>query len=238
MGKNKKNEWYSTAVMAIAAFIVAFFFIFLTCSITEAQVVDTVYVSVQGDLNRVMFTEFETNMTIGETKVFRAVAFDSDGDTVNAIMTYKSTDPTVIQIDSITGLATALKKGTNIGIWVRAEAGSMMHMASFRDGDLDFSGNWEIPLYTWQNSLGDSTWYEPTDGRDPYWVKDYIRVPNPNPTLQFCAWLVDGGGHMVAESPGPPTCPTVWLPAPEPTNSMFVYVPRTRSMGSLRSATN
>lgn len=42
--------------------------------------------------------------------------------------------------------------------------------------------------------------------------------------LQFCAYLVDPAYFLLAEDPGPPICPTVFLPQPLPPNNVFASI--------------
>lgn len=49
-------------------------------------------------------------------------------------------------------------------------------------------------------------------------------------TLQYCAYLVDPYNKLLGEDPGPPTCPTVYLPRTEPSFSLFALIPRTRCL--------
>lgn len=168
----------------------------------SAQVADTVFVSVFGDLNSVTFTTFEVNLNIGDTVQYVAQAFDSEGDPVAATYRYASSDTTVVKIDAYTGVAVGLKKGTNIAITVMAEAGSLF-MASFRPPD---SLNW--------------TGYDTISCSEP--------DCSDAPTLQYCAYLVNDAGFLVGESPGPPTCPIVWPWAPNTTDPVFASIPRPR----------
>ena len=51
--------------------------------------------------------------------------------------------------------------------------------------------------------------------------------------IQYCAYMVDPDFHLLSEDPGPPTCPTVFLPRTEPAVSVFASVDRTH--GRVRS---
>jgi hypothetical protein len=170
-------------------------------SATRAQLVtDTVRVTVEGDLAAVGITSFEATFRIGDTVQFVAEAYDSEGDPVSAVFTWASEDPAVVSIDPNTGLAVGQTKGSNVAIWVRAEAVGEIRMASFRPPDsLNWSGADTI------DAIGE--------------------------TLQYCAYVVDPGGYLVAESPGPPTCPIVFNPRPTEAPRVFAGISRSRPAG-------
>lgn len=177
----------------------------------HAQLVtDTVRVTVEGDLAAVGITSFEATFRIGDTVQFVAEAYDSEGDPVTAVFTWASEDPAVVSIDPNTGLAVGLTKGTNVAIWVRAEAVGEMRLASFRPPDsLNWSGFDTLTIQ--RDSAG-----------------EIIGAP---PELQYCAYLVDPVGYLVADSPGPPLCPVVFLPRAEPVFTMFAGISRSRPAG-------
>jgi hypothetical protein len=162
-------------------------------------VTDTVMVTVEGDLAGVGITTFEQTFRIGDTVQFVAEAYDSEGDPVSAVFTWASADTTAVRIDAATGLAVGVGKGSNVAIWVRAEAVQEMRLASFRPPDsLNWTGQDTIPI---------------------------------GANLQYCAYLVDAVGFLVSDSPGPPICPIVFLPRPEPFPSMFAGISRSRPEG-------
>ena len=164
----------------------------------QAQVVaDTLRVTIEGDLAGVSFTVFSVTLTVGDTVQYVAQAYDEDGDpiTTGVVYTYASSDTTLLRILPASGWALALQKG-NVDVIVRAEYGGLIvHVASFRDGELTWgSGNIE-----------------------------------KGQTLQYCAYIVDGGGYLVGQSQPPPICPIAFLPRPEAeAHPMFASVSRVR----------
>ena len=191
------------------------------------EVTDTLQITIEGDLAGVAFQSFEVELRIGDTVTYVAQAVDSEGDPVTSgvVYTYASSDTTLLVIDAITGFATALRKG-NMEVIVRAEYGGLeTWTASFRDGDLNWTGHDKVPLHLWEPSLGDSTWYAAEDR----WVYDQTPVPNPDPTLQFCLYIVDARGYLVGQSVPPPTCPLAIAERPtSPAYPMFASISRVR----------
>jgi hypothetical protein len=77
------------------------------------RVGDTITITIRGDLDRVH--AFDIEGRIGDTLQLRAVALDSEGDTITTgiIWTWASSDSSVVRIlDHEKGIAVGLKKGT------------------------------------------------------------------------------------------------------------------------------
>lgn len=202
-----------------------FFFLALLLVATPAagQVADTTLVIIEGDLAEVLIQVPDTIISIGDTIFFFAETVDSDGDPVDALLTWSSSNLAAFPIDEVTGVAVALTKDLGgVEVYVQAVKIGAMILATFRDGELNWSGFDTVALQLWEPSLGDSTWYD----RGGYWVYDEILVPNPDPTLQYCAYLVDPNQRLLVENPGPPTCPIVFLPPRPRPASLFPPLPR------------
>ena len=173
----------------------------LVPSFLGAQVAtDTVLVTIEGDLAEVTIQVPDTTLSIGDSIQYTAITVDSDGDPVTTQLTWTSSQPQILSIDAQTEMAVALQKsppGVPIAVSVRAEKIGALHLASFRDGELNWMGN------------------------------DTIDV---GATLQYCAYLVDPDNYLLAEDPGPPTCPIVFVTRPEPPTTVFASIPRVRPL--------
>ena len=158
-----------------------------TWTTTEAQVADTIVVTIQGDVSQVLLTweDFDV-VRIGDTIHLRAQAFDSEGDPVSAVFHWASEDDAILRIEEQPdgrAVGIALRKGT-VRVWVMVEPVTALITAVLRpDGSLDWGKQLEF------TALGQEA--------------------------QLCGYL-HRAGTLVAESPGPPTCPTVFLAAPTP----------------------
>lgn len=201
--------------------------------------VDTVFITVEGALFETTITTIERKLQLGDTIEFVAVATDPDGDPVTAQHTWASSVPSIISIDAVTGVAIALQKtapGQTVALYVLSEQVSELLLASFRDGELNWSGQDSIALQLWEPSLGDSTWVQPSGTTAGHWVYDYILVPNPDPTLQYCAYLVNNARELVSQDPGPPTCPVAFPTVQVPANALFASILRIRPLIQVRGA--
>lgn len=166
--------------------MILMWFLFLSPGPTEAQVSDTLQITVVGTLTEVVLSgEYVTPPQAGDSILLVATAFDEDGTEMPAMFSFFSEDSTVIRLEERTwtqpneALAVAVRKGT-VRLWVVAEPIEEMVRASFRNGELNFTGFDTIPV---------------------------------GGEIQYCAWLVRAG-YLVVESPGPPACPTVFTPEP------------------------
>ena len=168
------------------------------------EVGDTIEITIQGNVDQVVLVaEFVTPPRVGDTIIFRATVTDEDGDPINAFVRFGVEDPTVLRLETISDSTTAVNVGLARGIalkkattrvWVGANPVTEMRLASFRPPD---SLNWGL-----------------SNGGIP---NDTI---NAGEALQYCAYLTRGE-VLVAQSPEPPACPTVFYP--EPTGP---YLPR------------
>jgi len=155
---------------------------------SEAQVADTIVVTIQGKIDQVILTaEFVTPPRVGDTIFFRADVYDEEGDPATGfVYHWASEDPTALQIDQLEGnraRGIALKKST-VRVWVMIEPITSLEIAVLQqDGSLDWGRRIEATALEQQ--------------------------------FQLCAYL-HRRGVLVAESPGPPTCPTVFLPEAMP----------------------
>jgi len=184
----------------------------LTAPAAGQVAVDTVWVTVEGPLFSTTITTVERLLTVGDTVHFVAVAHDEQGADVTALFTWSSSRPDLVNIDAVTGMAIALQKDTaRVAISVLTEQVERLVLASFRDGNLNFSGFDTLFLNT--DSLGNQI--------------------GPFPTLQYCAYLLNPWGYMVAQDPGPPTCPLAFAQALS-TYAMFRAVPRVRPLLEVR----
>ncbi|HUT57648.1 MAG TPA: hypothetical protein VNA25_07330 [Phycisphaerae bacterium] len=159
----------------------------------EAQnVSDTITITIVGNVSGVILTgEYLTPFRVGDTAIFRAEVVDEDGAPINALISFFTEDATALSLEVITdptvpanigqARGIALKKAT-VRVWVVAEPITEMRLATFRDGNLNWSGF------------------------------DSVAVGG---SLQYCAYLTRGT-VLVVEDPGPPACPTVFLPATLP----------------------
>ena len=155
---------------------------------SEAQVADTIVVTIQGKIDQVILTaEFVTPPRVGDTVFFRADVYDEDGDPATGfVYHWASEDPTALQIDQLEGnraRGIALKKST-VRVWVMIEPITSLEIAVLQqDGSLDWGRRIEATALEQQ--------------------------------FQLCGYL-HRRGVLVAESPGPPACPIVFLPPATP----------------------
>lgn len=182
-------------------------------AILEGQVTDTITVTIQGKLTTAILTgEYVTPFQAGDTAIFRVELLDEAGDPIAGHVTWYSSDSTALRLEElpinpdlpgnmaeIRGVA--LKKAT-VRVWVMAEPILEIHLASFRPhlDSLNWSGHDSI--YIWRDSTGAVVKYD---------------------SLQYCAYATRGG-YLVVESPGPPTCPVVFVPPP--TQESLDWFPR------------
>ena len=192
------------------------FLLLLVAAPLQAQTaVDTVWVTVEGPLFVTTITTVERRLQLGDTVQFVAIAQDQEGDSVTAVFTWASSDPAAVSIDPLTGIAIALQKTTQpVGISVLTEQVSELLLATFRDGNLNFSGN--DTIFIQKDSLGNVT------------------TPLEERRLQYCAYLINASRQLVAQDPGPPTCPLVFQDIPLQADAMFARVPRIRPLFQVR----
>jgi len=157
---------------------------------TEAQVADTIVVTIQGKIDQVILTaEFVTPPRVGDTVYFRAQVYDEDGDPATGFrFHWASEDPAVIKIEPLeNGRARGIamqKALEGVMVWVMVEpVGEIVTAQLLSDGSL----NWERPF----------------------------QLTALSQQMQLCAYM-HRSGVLVAESPGPPVCPTVFLPEAMP----------------------
>ena len=213
-----------------------FFFLALLLVATPAAgqvAVDTVWVTVEGPLFETTITTVTRRMQLGDTVQFVAIAQDQQGDSVTAAFTWATSDPGLVSIDPLTGIAIALgKTRQGVAISVLTEQVTELVLASFRDGELNWSGRDTVRPY-WEPSLGDTAWWagnETTPGR---FLPDTLLV---FPILQYCAYLINATRQLVAQDPGPPLCPLVFQDIPLQTNTLFASVPRIRPLLQVRGS--
>ena len=194
------------------------FLLLLVATPAAGQVaVDTVWVTVEGPLFETTITTVTRRMQLGDTVQFVAIAQDQEGDSVTAVFTWASTDPTIVSIDPLTGIAIAIAKTTQpVGIAVLTEQVSELLLATFRDGSLNFSGH--DTIFIQKDSLGNVT------------------TPLSERRLQYCAYLINATRQLVAQDPGPPTCPMVFQDIPIQADAMFARVPRIRPLFQVRGS--
>jgi hypothetical protein len=164
-----------------------------TVSPTRAQVADTIVVTIQGDLDQVILTweDFDV-VRIGDTIHFRAVALDSEGDPVSAVFRWASEDSTTLRIEELPdgrarGIAMKKTPPETGGVRVWVMVEPFTELTTALLLS-DGSLQWERPFLA--TSLGQK--------------------------LQLCSYL-HRSGELVAEAPGPPVCPTVFLAPATPT---------------------
>ena len=132
-------------LLLIAAFLLA-----IGVGQAGAQVTDTVTVTIAGTVAGVVLTaEYVTPARVGDTVIFRAVVTDEDGDPINALVRFGVEDPTILRLEAITDSTVAANEGLARGIalrkattrvWVGANQIGEMRLASFRAGELNWSG--------------------------------------------------------------------------------------------------
>jgi len=204
---------------------------------TQAQVVgvDTITVTFVGDLpesgvqiDSLLYADWRLN----DTLPLVATWLDSEGDPVpGGVFTWGTDRPdllTIWQDAALNWFAVPTGKGTG-KLFVRIEAGDVMHVAFLNpDRSLDWVGG-EIEAFEWVPSLGDSTLYEGA------WVYDYrLQLkPEAERQAQFCGYLVTAQNALVAESPGPPTCPMAFLPLSTTLDRVFANTTRSISWDRL-----
>jgi len=161
----------------------------LTWTTTEAQeVADTVVVTIEGDLNEVSVAVVTLPPhRIGDTIFFRAEAFDSEGDPVVSVLyRWASEDTTVLALEE-------LEDGQARGIALRKGTIRVWVMA-------EPITSLDIAILREDGSLD--------------WGRQ-LTLTALGESAQLCAYL-HRRGYLVAESPGPPACPVVFLAPPDP----------------------
>ena len=202
--------------------------LFFSSPVFGQTAVDTVWVTVEGRLTESIITQIDTTLAPGDTIEFVAIGLDQDGDEVSIVNTWASSDSTVVRIDQVTGIAVGLRKG-RVAISVLSEQVSALHLAWFRDGELNFTDPAVTYLQVLVDSPGDSAWVDlPDHTEGGGWAMDKTWVANPDPTTQYCAYLVGPTQKLVAQAPGPPTCLIAFAPPRFPPRSVFAVVPRVR----------
>jgi len=187
------------------------------------EVSDTILITITGRVTDVVLSaEYVTPFRVGDSALFLAEVTDEDGDPINALISFFSEDSTALRIEPVienggaasnVGMAVgiALRKAS-VRVWVMVEPIGEMRLASFRDGELNWSGYDTLRLY-----------------RD---ASGNVIEDDPRHLIQYCAYLTRGT-TLVAESPGPPTCPTVFLPDPSPSALPFVLARRSVTRAEL-----
>lgn len=150
---------------------------------------DTVVITINGMMSGVTITALKldgssagSNFKVGDTVQFTAHAFDADGDSVGAIMTWWTNQPSFVQIDSVSGLAVMLRKANpsdNVLVIVQANQVDGMTVGWFRPG---------------KDPAGTIRWTRP------------IPIDALQANVQLCAYLTYHG-TIVAQSEAP--CPDV-----------------------------
>jgi hypothetical protein len=173
-------------------------FILPQCAFAQ-EVTDTVFFTVQGDLAEVQIVETVITLpvVIGDTIPLVAEAFDSEGDPVSFVATWATSDTTALRIIQN-------QDGTTGAIGIVLRKGSFW--VAVRAERIT-----EIRLATFRNGV--LNW----SGRDTASVGGEI---------QYCAYVLNGYQELVAESPGPPACPTVFYPRAVVPNTVYAFVPQ------------
>jgi hypothetical protein len=177
---------------------------------------DTIFISVEGTPTAALLTaEFDTPFYVGDTATFMVEVMDEAGQPITALISFFSTDTTMLRIEPVAtdggapssvGMAVgiALRRDTvPVGVWAVAEPLGELRVATYRGDRLEST----IETGTWESAPGDSTWWEP----ESRWVQGYQFVPNPDPTLQACAYLLNPAGDLIAQEPE--GCPMAFPPA-------------------------
>lgn len=208
------------------------FFLLTPLLPAEAQTaVDTVWVTVEGPLFETTITTVTRRLQLGDTVQFVAIAQDQEGDSVTAVFTWATSDPGLVSIDPLTGIAIALgKTRQGVAISVLSEQVSELILATFRDGELNFSG-YDTVRARYEPSPGDTAWWPGYEGTPGRFLPDTIKI---FPILQYCAYLINASWQLVAQDPGPPTCPLVFQDIPIQADAMFARVPRIRPVFKVR----
>jgi len=115
------------------------------------EVTDTLVITIQGTVTEAILTaEYLTPPRVGDSIIFRAVVVDEDGDPINALIEFFTEDADALTIEAITDPTTPLNEGmargialrkATVRIWVRATPIAELVTVSFRDGELNWSGN-------------------------------------------------------------------------------------------------
>jgi len=148
----------------------------------QAQTVsDTASVEIQGALERVAIDSLYARgpWQVGDTIHFRATAFDADGDTVMAMLTWASSDTLTLKfIDPAAGTAVALRKAR---------------------------GNEAVRIYVMAQEVDAVRvgWFNVTDGPGTmHWDKD-VQLTAIGEQAQLCGYLLYQG-RVVAQNQAPP----------------------------------
>lgn len=171
----------------------------LTWTTTDAQeITDTITIEITGTLTGVVLTaEYLTPLQVGDTAILRAVVHDEDGDPISALVTFYTEDATALALEAITDPETPTNEGLARGIALRKATVRVWVMVEPVSHMYLASFRGGVLRWTGHDTI-------PVGGE-----------------LQYCAYLVRGG-YLVAESPGPPTCPMVFQPAPLPEPYTFL----------------
>ena len=176
------------------------------------EIADTIRIEIVGNVTSVVITaNYVTPVRVGDTVLFMADVVDEDGDPISALLTYFTEDSTALRLEDLPdgqARGIALKKAS-VRVWVVAEPFTELRVASFRPPD---SLNWS----------GADTIFARMDSTGA------VLPGQPEAVLQMCAYLTRGGTILVAESPGPPLCPTVFLPATLPSAYLALSRPDRR----------
>lgn len=174
------------------------------------QANDSVAIKIQGMLNRVHIDSIWANAGhwhVGDTIHFLASATDADGDPVDAIFTWTTSDSTVLKFpDASKGDAIALAKSQGVVIYVLAQQVDNTIIGYFRPG-IDSAGSF-TPLFVDHRLVTD------TSG---------IHLTAINQTAQLCGYLTYQGTlvAMNQADPGQQQCPYAFG-GPEPVSALVM----------------
>jgi hypothetical protein len=159
-------------------------FAFLLPAPTDAQQVsDTLQITVTGTLTEVVLLgEYVTPPQAGDSILLVATAYDEDGTEMNAMFSFFTEDSTTIRLEARTN--------PNESLAIAVKKGTVKL--------------WVVAEPITEIIVAS---FRPPDSLN-FTGFDTIPVGG---TLQYCAWAVRAG-RLVVESPGPPTCPIVFLP--------------------------
>ena len=158
----------------------------------EAQVTDTILITIEGNVAGVILTgEYVTPLRVGDTVIFKANVVDEEGLPINALISFFTEDSTILRLETITDPTLGVNEGMARGIALKKATVRVWAIAEPIT---------EMRLATFRDGV--LNW----SGEDSILVGE---------SIQYCAWLTRGN-RLVAESPGPPTCPSVFVADPLP----------------------
>jgi len=166
----------------------------------QTIVTDTIVIDVTGSPTTALITaSYMTPVHINDSIIFRVDVQDEMGNPLDAIVTFITPDSTALQLSApnnpqpgrYEALGVALKL-QQLLVWAVVDPIDEVRIASFRDNNLNWTGFDTIPCNPDLDNPG--------------------QCLQPYSSLQYCAYAIRGN-NLVVESPGPPACPTIWLPA-------------------------